>query len=333
MAGLPPAAIPPLALGRNPFSSAVNLNSINNEPYRNTNGDPTDFEGEIRDPTNPGSPVIDINLKLNTLRRALVDKFNNIQDMGGYGARITNNLQIIRERINKLATLITAMLGGIDQVRFKLEKRMDLTLDNIIQDLQNIQQGGLNTVVAEIGAINAALDEIYAQGAPGQPLAPYANVGGPLEQNLAAWQTAAADAADPVLLPAPPALPAPSEAFMGGGKKKKGGYTYPKMRSRSRLRSHPRITHKFNTIKPKKKIHAETRNTRRLVNLEINYVSYRWKIIDFISPFSMLFSIFKRINTLTFINYIKTLLIYFFPSSLNKFNPYCLSYSNRLQCR
>ena len=41
--------------------------------------------------------------------------------------------------------------------------------------------------------------------------------------------------------------------FYGGGKKKKGGYTYPKMRSRSRLRSHPRITHKFNTIKPKKK--------------------------------------------------------------------------------
>lgn len=244
-------------MATNPFRSTVNLNSINNEPYRNTNGDPTDFEGEIRDPTNPSNPPIDINLKLNILRQALVDKFNNIQDMGGYGARITNNLQIIRERINKLATLITAMLGGIDQVRFKLEQRMDLTLDNIIQDLQNIQQGGLNTVVAEIGAINAALDEIYAQGAPAQPLAPYANFGGPLEQNLAAWQTAAADAADPVLLPPNESDYVSGPRFHGGGKKKKGGYTYPKMRSRSRLRSHPRITHKFNTIKPKKK------NTRR----------------------------------------------------------------------
>jgi len=223
----------------NPFDG----NNIAGAPYADR-VNPAPFV-ITNDPTGAGRPDIDLQGKLGQLRQALEAKYAQTAQMGAYQGVILSNLQIIRNRVARLAELITELNNRIQAVRYDLESRMDQTLNHIIEDLTQIQAVQAEAIVGEIAAIQHELNQIPANAdlaeftAPNQPLHP-------AEFNIVPA------AAPPVILPAAPQPDTPP-GFIVGGKKKKGGYTYPKMRSRSRLRSHPRITHKFNTIKPKKK--------------------------------------------------------------------------------
>ena len=228
----------------NPFDG----NNVLGTPYGNQGL--AGFQ-QIANPANPAE-VVNLNTKLQELKDALTQKYADTRNMGEYQNVIVNNLQIIKQRVVKISQLIDLLRQGLDRVRYEIENRMDDTLSNLLEDLNEIQGAQTDAIVAELAEIQTALDMIEVQGRPGNPLEAYGAAGQPLEQ--AAWNNAAPDAAGIGALPNPPASPPlPNSLVLAGGKKKKGGYTYPKMRSRSRLRSHPRITHKFNTIKPKKK--------------------------------------------------------------------------------
>jgi hypothetical protein len=226
----------------NPFDG----NNVVGNPYPNQGL--VGFQ-QIENPDNRVE-VVNLNDKLQALKDQLTQKYAETQQMGTYQNVIVNNLQIIKARVGKLATLIEMQRTGLDRVRFELENRMDDTLDNILSDIDAIQGAQTNAIVAEVAELQNMLDAIGRQGAPDAPLQAYGAAGQPLDQ--ATWNAPGPAADNPGALPNPPQANQPPGLIVGG-KKKKGGYTYPKMRSRSRLRSHPRITHKFNTIKPKKK--------------------------------------------------------------------------------
>lgn len=236
----------------NPF---VGNNLVGN-PYANQ--DLAGFE-QASNPANPAE-VVNLNMKLQQLKDALTQKYDETRNMGAYQNVIVNNLQIIKQRVVKLSQLIDLLRQGLDRVRFELQNRMDDTLDNVLEDLNEIQGAQAEALIGEIAEIQQVLDTIEVQGRPGNPLAEYGLANQPLDQ--AQWNQPGPPGAviAPGTLPNPPQNDNPPGLIVGG-KKKKGGYTYPKMRSRSRLRSHPRITHKFNTIKPKRKKH--TRRNRK----------------------------------------------------------------------
>ena len=238
----PAGAVPDL----NPFRG----NGVGGPTDFYTAGDPGQFDALYNDPGGTGAPV-NINDKLNTLRQNLQTKFNNTRVMAANNNRINRNLLIIKNRIGKLAQLIQGLIAGVAQAKYDLAQKMDKTLDNIIQDLGRIEAVGAEQLIAEIAAINAELDTIRDTHAPAYGV----NAGDPL---YPAEFDAPADAVPGPHVNAPnPDGTFPDNTprgYMGGGRKaKKGGYTYPKMRSRSRLRSHPRVMHQFNTIKPKKR--------------------------------------------------------------------------------
>lgn len=200
----------------------------------------------------PGGP--DLQGTLTMLRGEIGRKYDEIRGLGGAGVRITQNLVLIKTRVNTVAALVTNLFDRLQGLETRLQTSFDETLQNIGEDIAAIRQGGMDQIVGEIAAINQALNQLR-DGAVAA------------DQQLEVDQPGFAPGAFNTLPQAPGGVvagavqnPQPPDGnanvpagFYGGGKKKKGGYTYPKMRSRSRLRSHPRITHKFNTIKPKKK--------------------------------------------------------------------------------
>ena len=119
--------------------------------------------------------------------------------MGAYQNVIVNNLKIIKQRIVKINQLIDLLRQGIDRVRYEIENRMDDTLSNLLEDLNEIQGAQTDAIVAELAEIQTALDMIEVQGRPGNPLEAYGAAGQPLEQ--AAWNNAAPDAAGIGALP------------------------------------------------------------------------------------------------------------------------------------
>ena len=213
----------------------------------------------------PGAPLTnlhatggpDLQATLTALRATLVDKQVQIQGMGGEGERITKNLVMIKTRIHSLLNVINNLFERLQTLETTLQTSFNATLQNIAQDIAVIRQGGMNQIIGEIAAINTELNEIRDQtirrpdgqvyNAPGE----HGYLVDPPFNALPATDAQGRNvgAANPAIAGANANEP---PGFYGGGKKKKGGYTYPKMRSRSRLRSHPRIDHKFNTIKPKK---------------------------------------------------------------------------------
>ena len=231
----------------NPFVPGNNDGS--GQPFH-ANPDP------LKNLSTTGGP--DLQATLNTLRDALRNKQVEMQGMGGDGERITKNLVLIKTRIQSLLNVINNLFERLENLETTLQVSFDATLQNIAQDIAVIRQGGMQQIIGEIAAINTELSAIRDQtiirpdgqvyNQPGQ----YGYLVDPPFNTLPDT-----DAQGQNVGAAPPALagnaPGEPDGFYGGGKKKKGGYTYPKMRSRSRLRSHPRITHKFNTIKPKKK--------------------------------------------------------------------------------
>jgi len=232
-----------------------------NNPFASTQTDVTNANyirdtGQLRNLQPTGGP--DLQGTLTALRQTIQDKYTEIDGLGANGVRITQNLVLIKIRVNTVADLVTNLFQRLQDLETRLQTSFDNTLQNIGQDIAAIRQGGMDQIVGEIAAINQELNQLRDQAVVADPQ---------LVANYPGFDPARFDTlpqAPGGVVPQPPAAAAvpPGVAgnplgdpagFYGGGKKKKGGYTYPKMRSRSRLRSHPRITHKFNTIKPKKK--------------------------------------------------------------------------------
>ena len=233
-------------------------NNVNN-PFTAANQDISGQASYTRTPaalTNlsaTGGP--DLQATLTDLRNTLQQKSQEVSGLGTDGQRITQNLVLIRNRIMRLAGLFDLLFTRLANLETTLQGSFNETLQNIAQDIGLIRAQGMAGIVGEIAAINTELSTIQANtvarpagqmyGNPNQPLHPSEFDQMP-QIDAQGVQNAAPPAPQGVLPPGQP------PGFYGGGKKKKGGYTYPKMRSRSRLRSHPRVTHKFNTIKPKK---------------------------------------------------------------------------------
>jgi hypothetical protein len=235
----------------NPFSGANDLSNTNTA-YPQIPGPFTDLSAT------PGGP--NLQSSLDTLRDAIGTKIQEVQNLGGDGARINQNLVLIKGRVQRIGGVINDLFLKLEQLETQLQNSFDETLKNIAQDVQTIRQGGMNEIIGEIAAINNELTQLQ-QTTVGHPRGQsYGQNGQLLSPSDPGFNTVPAiDAAGSQIQPAAaqgqgqPGQPGGDpQGFYGGGKKKKGGYTYPKMRSRSRLRSHPRVTHKFNTIKPKK---------------------------------------------------------------------------------
>ena len=237
---------------RNPF--AQGLSDVTDDPA-SVYGQNT---GQLRDLSGDGGP--NLQGTLDALRTTIQEKYREIDGLGGTGIRITQNLVLIRSRVNALSVVINTLFRRLADLERTLQTSFDATLQNIAQDIGAIRQGGMNQIVGEIVSINNALSQLRDAAAAQDPQLEAAP-DGPLEPTrFNAVPVINAGPPPNVEGQSAPANPADNPAgFVGGGKNKKGGYTYPKMRSRSRLRSHPRITHKFKTIKPKKK----TRHQRK----------------------------------------------------------------------
>ena len=233
-------------------------NNVNN-PFTAANQDISGQASYTRTPaalTNLSATTgPDLQATLNDLRTTLEQKSREVSGLGTDSHRITQNLVLIRTRIGRLAELINLLFTRLANLEETLQGSFNETLQNIAQDIGLIRAQGMAGIVGEIAAINTELSNIQANtvGRPAGQI--YGNPNQLLNQaEFDQMPQVTAQGVQNAAPPAPPGPLAPGQppGFYGGGKKKKGGYTYPKMRSRSRLRSHPRVTHKFNTIKPKK---------------------------------------------------------------------------------
>ncbi len=245
----PPAGAAPPA---NPFTG----NDLLGNPR--PAGSPAPLGFNITPDPRGGPGVANLNQKLDNLKQALRQKYQETSKFGNYQADIVNNLLVIKARIQKLARLITRLSDGLRELRYNLESQMDDTLENIITDLELLQGAQVDAIVNEIGAIQTALNDIQAgipAGSPGADEVAAANWNDPV----------AAVAPGAAALPDLPAAGTPPGFLAGGSKSKKGGYTYPKMRSRSRLRNNKVIQHTFKTVKPKRhhKRHPKSKRTRK----------------------------------------------------------------------
>lgn len=248
----PPPAIPPVGAPANPFTG----NDIADQARPAGSATPLGFARNPGDGT-VANPPIDLNQKLTDLRNALQAKYQQARTAGVYNEAINNNLRIIKQRIEKIASLITRLRDGLNRLRYELENQMGGTIDNILADINMLQDIQVQGIVDEIGAIQTALNGIQQQDEAGpDPFVP--------EMAAATWNDPAAQVAVRALPPAPAAGDPPG-FIVGGRKSKKGGYTYPKMRSRSRLRNNKFIQHTFKTVKPKRhhKGRPKSKRTRK----------------------------------------------------------------------
>ena len=247
----PPPPPPPAgaAAPANPFTG----NDLLGNPR--PAGSPAPLGFNVTPDPGGGPGVTNLNQKLDQLKQALTQKYRETSKFGNYQADIVTNLLVIKARIQKLARLINRLSDGLRELRFNLESQMDDTLENIITDLEMLQGAQVDAIVNEIGAIQTALNDIQAGIPAGSP--------GADEVAAANWNDPVPAVAPGAALPDIPAAGTPPGFLAGGSKSKKGGYTYPKMRSRSRLRNNKVIKHTFKTVKPKKHHKRHRKGTRK----------------------------------------------------------------------
>lgn len=202
----------------------------------------------------PGTPGGTLNQKLSQLRTLVQTISNNSQNSRQNQDIILSNLQLTRKRILLLGQSLMAVLARITEVSDELKEKFGQTIQAITDDLDNVGNININQVINELYSIDQDLTRIQSDVDLQQADNPEAAtlIAGPL--NPAEYNRLQGT------------NPAPQRAA-NLDPAQAGGYSYPRLRSRSRRRDFSPVSiKKYTTIPPQnksKKKRKNKKNTRK----------------------------------------------------------------------
>ena len=210
----------------------------------------------------PGTPGETLNQKLSQLRTLVQTISNNSQNSRQNQDIILSNLQLTRKRISLLGQSLLAVLARITQVSDELKEKFGQTIQAITDDLDNVGNININQVINELYSIDQNLTQIQNDVDLQQANNPEAVTLIANELNPANYNR---------LQGAVPINPAPQRAA-DLDPAQAGGYSYPRLRSRSRRRDFSPVSiKKYTTIPPQnksKKKRKNKKNTRKRVRIK-----------------------------------------------------------------
>ena len=211
----------------------------------------------------PGSRGAELNQKLAQLRRLVQTISDNSQNSRQNQDIILSNLQLTRKRISLLGQSLMAVLVRITEVSDELKVKFGQTIQAITDDLDSVGNIDINQIINELSLIDQNLTQIQSEVTAERGNNPEAATLIEGQLNPDNYN---------VLQGSPDTDPAPQRTTDLDRARQTGGYSYPRLRSRSRRRDFSPVSiKKYTTIPPQnksKKKRKNKKNTRKRVKIK-----------------------------------------------------------------